>query len=268
MKPRKLKNLMENPDLSLFGKLKTLCRILFADNTDTRSAFIDYHLIRRKYVLSRTSEHFEKDKFEPAPLLGLKLLDAGCGTNRIAQELALRGAECVCIDPNSNVLTAAQHDAQRYGAPITFLQTTVQEMVQEGELYDIILCLDLIGHCKDSQKAIWAMQKMLAPGGLIIFSAINKTWASFFYHKIMAEYVLRWIPRGTHSRSTFVSPKSLSKMLAQESLEISQTVGVLFSPYYKDWYKTGDLSCRYMGVIKHKEETSVTPPKAPTKSEE
>ena len=249
---------IDNQDLSTLGKIKTLCKILFQGDAETRKVFIDYHLIRRKYVLSRTSEHYGKDKFEPAPLLGRTLLDVGCGNNRIAQELALRGADCICIDPDADVLTLAEQEAQRYGTPIAFLQTTVQEMVQQSGQFDIILCLDLLGHCEDSQKAIWAMKKMLAPGGLIVFSAINKTWSSFFYHKIMAEYVLRWIPRGTHSTKSFLSPKQLTKMLAKENLEISQTVGVAFSPYLKDWYKTGDLSCRYMGVIKHKEDARVT----------
>ncbi len=257
---------MEHKDPSTLGKLKTLCKILFQGDAETRQVFIDYHLIRRKYVLSRTSEHFGKDKFEPAPLLGRSLLDVGCGNNRIAQELALRGADCICIDPDADVLTRAEQDAQKYGAPITFLQTTVQTMVKDGQQFDIILCLDLLGHCKDSQKAVWAMKKMLAPGGLIVFSAINRTWSSFFYHKLMAEYLLRWIPRGTHNKESFLSPKKLTEMLAKENLEISQTVGVTFNPYQKDWYKTGDLSRRYMGVIKHKEDAHVTPTK-PAKEE-
>lgn len=243
---------MQNVDLSFTGKIKILWDILRGRSVAAKSVFIDYHLIRRKYVLSRTSEHLGKDKFEPAPLLNQRLLDVGCGNNRIAQELALRGADCTCIDPDADVLTRAEHDAQNYGVPITFLQTTVETLVKDTPTYDIILCLDVLGYSNDSQQVIWAMGKMLAPDGLIVFSAINNTLASFFYHKIMAEYVLRWVPRGTHKRSAFLSPKKLSKMLAKEGLEITQTVGVAFNPYTNDWFKTGDLSCRYMGVIQPK----------------
>ena len=253
MQVQDTQNDAHTPEMTTMGKIKTIARLIFKGDDEARKAFIEYHLIRRKYVLSRTSEHFGKDKFEPAPLLGQRLLDVGCGTNRIAQELTLRGADCTCIDPDADVLTHAEHDAQRYGAQISFIQTTVQDLVHKSGQYDVILCLDLIGHCKDSQKAIWAMKKLLAPNGIIVFSAINNTWDSFFYHTIAAEFFLRWVPRGTHRRRNFISPKKLSHMFRKEGLEVSQTVGVVFNPYRKDWFKTGDLSCRYMGVIKHKE---------------
>ena len=242
---------MQTVQLTFANKAKTLWGILRGHNLQAQKMFVDYHLIRRKYVLSRACEHLGKDKFEPAPLLNQRLLDVGCGNNRIAQELALRGAECTCIDPDADVLTRAEHDAQNYGAPIHFLQTTVETFVQDAPTFDIILCLDVLGHCKGSQHIISAMKKMLAPDGIILFSAVNNTFASFFCHKIIAEYVLRWVPWGTYGRCAFLAPKKLSKMLAKEGLEISQTAGVCFNPYTSDWYKTDNLSYRYMGTIRH-----------------
>lgn len=238
----------------IFSKLTTLWRLLTEKSPELRQAFTNYHMVRRKYVLSRTSEHFGKNKFEPAPLLNLTLLDIGCGTNKIAQELALRGAECTCIDPDAQVLKKAKKGAQTYGTPIQFIQATAEEMVKEPQSYDIILLLDVLGYGKDSQHMLWAMKKILKPNGIIILSSMNKTFTSFLYHKVLAEWILKWVPKGTYNNHAFIGPTKLTEMLKKQGLEFSQIVGVHFNTQNKEWLKTTDLSIRYLGVLKHIEQ--------------
>ncbi len=233
---------------SLIQRIKTLKSIVSGEDKDNRKAFIDYHLIRRKFVLSCASKHFKKDKLEPAPLLDMTLLDIGCGTNRMSQELSLRGAICTGVDIDTSVIEEAEQTAKKYGAPVSFFSTSAESLVQQGNTYDIILCFDVLEHSDNPQKLLWAIKKLLAPNGIIVFSTINKTFSSFIYHKIIAEYILHWVPAGTHKTNKFLTPKKLEELFNKEGLHINNSIGVSYSPYTKEWYKTSNKKLRYMGT--------------------
>lgn len=238
----------DSASLSLSAKCRVLYRLLTGKDAEARKVFTDYHLVRRKYVLSRVCEHFGIDKFEPAPLLNKTLLDVGCGTNRIAQELALRGANCLAIDQNPAVIETAKKAAEKYGAPVAFIQGKAEKLVQDNATYDIILCLDVLEESDEPEKLLWAMKKMLKPDGVIVFSTVINTPASWFYHRVLAELVLRWQPFGSYKRQKFLSHRNFIRLWEKGGFEISQKTGVRFDPFTKEWVKSGKENVRMLGV--------------------
>lgn len=238
--------------LTLAEKCRRLWAIFSGRDAQARQVFIDYHLIRRKYVLSRVSEHYGIDKFEPAPLLNKNLLDVGCGTNRIAQELALRGANCLAIDTSHEVVSKAKESAEKYGAPVVFVQGAAENLVQDTARYDVILCLDVIEDTENPDKLLWAMKKMLKPDGILVFSTTIHAPASWLFHKVMAEWVLRWRPRGSYKGRKVLKRKNFLKLFEKHGFGVTRKTGVAFCPFTHDWYKSENENLRLMGVAVHK----------------
>lgn len=243
-----MSGLAQGEKRSLKEKLRTLLSLLRGTDLAARDVFIDYHLIRRKYVLSRVSEHYGIDKFEPAPLLNKNLLDVGCGNNRIAQELALRGANCLAIDKCHEVVSQAKESAEKYGAPVIFVQGEAENLVQETARYDIILCLDILEDCDNPDKLLWAIKKMLQPGGIVVFSTTIHSPLSWFYHRVMAEWVLGWRPRGSYKAKAALKNKNFEKLWHKHGFTISQKTGVRFDPFSKEWCKSDKENLRLLGV--------------------
>ena len=234
--------------LPLTQRLHLLARILLSRDPAVREAYVDYHLIRRKFILSRSCEHFALNKFEPAPLLNHSLLDIGCGTTRLAEELCFRGAECTAIDINDDVLHLAERSAQAHGSPVQFLLATAEDLVREGKSYDIVLCLDVLEHVEDPKRLLWACSKIMGPNGLLVFSTVNRTWRSWFMHILIAQRILGWLPRNTFKFKQFIKPDELEAMLAEHGLYIGNVCGARFDPFAREWLKTDNLALRYMGT--------------------
>ena len=247
-KPQENSKAPHTQHLGLAGKISRLWAILTGKNLEARKVFIDYHLIRRKYVLSRVSAHYGIDKYEPAPLLNKTLLDIGCGTNRIAQELALRGANCLAIDKSHDVVRNARDSAEKYGAPVIFVQGDAEALVQDKAQYDIILCLDVLEESDDPDKLLWACKKMLKRDGIVIFSSTICSPASWFYHKVLGEWVLKWLPKGTYKHTPFVKHSHLLTLFEKHGFAIPQKTGVRFCPFTETWYKSEKENLKLMGV--------------------
>lgn len=242
----------DKPEFPLKEKCRRLWQLFTGQDNEARQVFIDYHLVRRKYVLSRVCEHFGIDKFEPAPLLNRTLLDVGCGTNRIAQELALRGANCLAIDQNPDVIKTAKAAAEKYGAPVAFIQGQAEKLVQDNATYDVILCLDVLEESPAPEKLLWAISKMLKPEGIVVFSTVVNTPASWFYHRVLAEAILRWRPFGSYKRRPFLRRKAFLRMWEKSGFDILQKTGVRFDPFMKEWVKSGKENVCLMGVAARK----------------
>lgn len=236
---------------SFFKKIAQLQAIISGRNLDAKNVFIDYHLIRRKYILSRICEHYGIDKFEPAPLLNKTLLDVGCGTNRIAQELALRGANCLAIDLSHEAVSKAKESAEKYGAPVVFVQGFAENLVQETAQYDTIICLDVLESTETPDKLIWAISKMLKQDGILIFSSTICSPTSWFYHKVLAEWILKWLPKGFYTYKPFLKEGHLQKLLEKHGLKQTHLTGVRFSPFSQSWYKSEKVNLRVMGAAIH-----------------
>ncbi len=236
---------------SLTTKLKHFWALVTQQEA-MKEPFLDYHMVRRKYIMRKACQHFDKNKHEPAPLLGLDLLDIGCGDSTFAAELCFRGADVIAIDTNPEILKVAEEEAHKRGAILDFISQDATNLVSEGKQFDMILCLDVLETLDDSEKLIWAMQKLLKKDGMIIFSTISNTNLAKLYFKRLLEQILKWFPRGTFKTRNFISPQELKTKLAKHKLKITSLQGMFFDPESKFWHRQNDLSLRYMGVIEHK----------------
>lgn len=239
-----LKRLLE-PHLT---RLKTVVGLLVRGDAAVKAAFLDDHLIRRKFILSRTSEFFKQDKFTPAPLLNKALLDVGCGNTVMAQELSFRGADVLGIDPDQSLVFEAQKTAERIGSPAVFVATTAERLVAEGKTYDVVLCLDVFQDTPKVEQLIWACSKLLKDDGILIFSTANHTLRAWFFQIFLAERWFGWLPNGTQKFSQFIRPTELQRLFNRYKLTCDKVVGFYFGPKDKEWFKTPSLSVRYMGV--------------------
>lgn len=234
--------------LHQWNRLKKLVQVVFYNDAAVKAAFLDDHLIRRKFILSRTSEFFKQDKFTPAPLLNKALLDVGCGNTKMAQELSFRGADVLGIDPDQSLVFEAQKAAERFGSPAVFVATTAERLVTEGKTYDVILCLDVFQDTPKVEQLIWACSKLLKDDGILIFSTVNHSWRAWFFQIFVAERWFGWLPKGTQKFSQFIRPTELQRLFNRHKLTCDKTVGFHFGPSAKEWFKTQSLSIRYMGV--------------------
>lgn len=217
---------------------------------EAKTQFDANRLVKRKFVLSTASENTQKNKFEPAPLLGMNVLDVGCGISSLGEDLALRGAEMTAIDTNLNNLMQAEESAQKYGTEITFRHAKPEELISENTKYDVILCLDVLEEVENQDKFLWALKKLLSSNGIIIFSNHNKNLASFLLHIVVATWVKRIVPWGYYKFSRFITPEALATLLQKNKLEIIKTAGLCFNSENKRWQKQSEPSVRYFTVAR------------------
>ncbi len=242
----------ESTHLTQLDRIKFIVESLFHQDSETKQAYLDYHLVRRKFILTQACRHFELNKHEPAPLLNMQLLDIGCGNNHIAEEIAFRGADCVAVDFNNDAIHLAQRSAASKGSPVEFMLSSAEDLVRENKRYDIILCLDVLEHAPDTKRLIWAVSKLLSDDGVMIFSTINRTFPAWLSNILVVERLLKWMPKGTHTWKHFLKPEELSKLLDSHGLEQIYSTGVCFKPATRSWDKTTNTSIRYMGAVTRK----------------
>lgn len=217
---------------------------------DTNGKFRPLHKFnpaRLAYIRDRTAAHFGRNAGAPVPLKGLKLLDVGCGGGLVAEPMTRLGAEVNGIDASErNVKTAATHAA---GArlDINYRAATVEQLVSEGAApFDVVLNLEVVEHVADPKLFLAASASLVKPGGLMIVATINRTLKAFALAKVGAEYVLGWLPRGTHDPSKFLKPQEIETMLAVAGMKIGERAGVSYNPLMDAWKVSGDTDVNFM----------------------
>jgi 2-polyprenyl-6-hydroxyphenyl methylase/3-demethylubiquinone-9 3-methyltransferase len=159
---------------------------------------------RLEYIRGRIAGHFGRDALAPKPLAGLRLLDIGCGGGLLCEPMARLGASVVGADAaERNVKTAAVH-AERQGLAIDYRHTTAEALAEAGELFDVVLNMEVVEHVADVAAFMGACARLVRPGGLMVVATLNRTAKAFALAIVGAEYVLGWLPRGTHTWSKFV----------------------------------------------------------------
>ena len=191
--------------------------------------------------------HFGRDRKGRRPLEGLKLLDIGCGGGLVAEPMARLGAEVTAIDAAArNVKTAMAHAAQSKLA-IDYRATTAEALAEtDAGAFDIVLNLEVVEHVADAGLFLETSARLLAPGGLMGLATINKTLKSLLTAKIGAEYVLRWLPRGTHDWAKFVRPDDAADALEDAGLTVTRRAGLTYLPVLDGWRVGDDLDVNYM----------------------
>lgn len=226
---------------------RNIWRIFSCNHKKVGKAFLDYHLIRRRYIVSRAATHFGKDKHEPAPLLGLSLLDVGCGTSRLAEEMTFRGAEVTALDVDVDALAYAKEQAKTSGAIVNFVEGNPDSLVQKGEKFDVILCMDLFEYVNHTSKLLTSLNELLTEDGIILFSSNNRTFLSLLWHVVIAQLWTKWMPKGTYTFRRFRSPKKLIGKMADKGLFVQEIKGVHFKLSTLEWERTDEADIRYIG---------------------
>lgn len=206
----------------------------------------DYNLLRQRYILERAAKHFNLRDDDPAPLYGKTLLDVGCGESPIGQFLALSGADITAIDSDPEMVAAAEASAITFGAPITF-HAVGPEKLLNNRRFDIVLALDVIEDSEDAAKLVWVLRQILAPGGLIIFSHINRRPRAWLYHILLSGYIYGRTPRGSRHFNRFHTPAKLADLCRQVGLQLSHIQGLRFSMARQVWIRNDSTrTTRYL----------------------
>ncbi len=203
--------------------------------------------VRLGYIRDRSAAHWNRDTLSGLPLEGLSLLDIGCGGGLICEPMARLGARVTGIDAaDRNIATAALH-AEQQGLAIDYRQHTAEALAGEGRQYDIVLALEIVEHVADVELFLQSCGRMVKPGGLLFLSTLNRTAKAWMLAIAGAEYVLGWLPRGTHDWKKFLKPSEVVNGLRGGGVEAQEIVGVVYSPLSRAWsLNSRDLDVNYM----------------------
>jgi 2-polyprenyl-6-hydroxyphenyl methylase/3-demethylubiquinone-9 3-methyltransferase len=200
---------------------------------DERGKFAPLHKlnpVRMTYLRDQIIRHFARDDASATPLNNLTLLDLGCGGGLIAEPMARLGAQVTGVDASpTNIAVAALH-AERAGVSVAYRASTAEALVADGAQFDVVLALEIIEHVSDTGLFYDALCRLVKPGGMLVLSTLNRTAKSYALGIVGAEYVLRWLPKGTHRWSKFIKPSEMARDLRARGLEVVDTCGIVFSP--------------------------------------
>lgn len=204
--------------------------------------------VRLTYIRDVVCARLGRDPATPQPLAGLRLADVGCGGGLLAEPLARMGAMVTGIDASAkNIGTASVHAAQT-GTAVDYRVSTAEELAASGEKFDIITCLEVIEHVADVKLFVKSLGQLLAPGGVLFLATLNRTPKSYLFAIVGAEYVLRWLPKGTHNWKKFIRPSELAGLLRAEGMAFGDLTGVIYEPFGGTFrLSPRDLDVNYMG---------------------
>jgi 2-polyprenyl-6-hydroxyphenyl methylase/3-demethylubiquinone-9 3-methyltransferase len=209
-----------------------------------------FNPVRLSFIKAEAADHFGRDTRALRPFEGLSLLDIGCGGGLLSEPMARLGFAVTGADASErNIGTARAHAAQS-GLAIDYRASTAEALEAEGLAFDIVLNMEVVEHVADVTAYLGACARLVKPGGITIVATMNKTLKSLALAKIGAEYVLGWLPRGTHDWNRFIPPADLRTSLEKASLTILKTQGVSFNPLAWDWHLSSDVDVNYMIVAR------------------
>jgi 2-polyprenyl-6-hydroxyphenyl methylase / 3-demethylubiquinone-9 3-methyltransferase len=218
---------------------------------DPTGAFQPLHKFnpaRIRFVRDRAAAHFKRDALSPLPFDGLSLIDIGCGGGLIAEPMARLGFQVTGIDAAEKNIGVARLHAGRSGLDIAYENTTPEELLGRGARYDVVLALEVVEHVTDVDAFLEAAAALLAPGGMLIAATLNRTLKALALAKIGAEYILRWLPPGTHDWRKFVRPSEMTTALRHSGLAVTELAGMSYDVLKDDWRISKDLEVNYLAV--------------------
>ena len=205
------------------------------------------HLSTELRVQSAEKQSSQIGTQHSTTLKGIRLLDIGCGGGLISEPMAKLGMQVTGIDASEKNIAVARLHAEKSGIEIDYRCTTAEELVAANARYDVVLALEIIEHVADIPAFVECVCKLAKPGGLVIFSTMNRTAKAYALAIVGAEYVLRWLPRGTHTWSKFVKPSELSRHLRANNTEVKDMTGMVMNPLTMKWeLRKDDVSVNYL----------------------
>jgi 2-polyprenyl-6-hydroxyphenyl methylase/3-demethylubiquinone-9 3-methyltransferase len=212
------------------------------------AALHKFNPVRVGYIRDQAAAHFDRDAKKLGCLKGLRMLDIGCGAGILSEPLARLGAEMVGADPAEENIEAARAHAEDGGLAIDYRATTAEDLAAAGEQFDIVLAMEVVEHVTNVKAFVATCASMVKPGGLMIAATLNRTLKSFALAIVGAEYVLRWVPRGTHQWDKFVTPDELERAFERGGLDVTAERGVVYNPLADRWQLASDMDVNYMLV--------------------
>ena len=207
-----------------------------------------FNPVRLAYIKEQVTARFARDPYDRRPFQGLKFLDIGCGGGLLTEPMARLGAEIIGVDPSEkNIATASVH-AEEQDLAIDYRATTAEDLAERGESFDVILNMEVIEHVADPSAFVQTCARLLKPNGLIFIATLNRTLKSFGLAIVGAEYVLGWLPRGTHQWEKFITPDELEAWLIASGLKQLDRAGVTYNPFSGEWRRARDMDVNYMLV--------------------
>jgi 2-polyprenyl-6-hydroxyphenyl methylase/3-demethylubiquinone-9 3-methyltransferase len=205
-----------------------------------------FNPVRLGFIKQAACRRFQRDPKALTALAGLRILDIGCGGGILCEPLARLGASVVGADPGEANIEAARLHAAEGRLAIDYRVTTAEELADRGERFDVVLAMEVVEHVADLALFTGRCAEMVKPGGLMIVATINRTLKSFALAIVGAEYVLRWLPRGTHRWDKFVTPFELEAALRRQGLRLTEETGVVYDLMTDRWRLAADLDVNYM----------------------
>ena len=205
-----------------------------------------FNPVRLAYIRDQVATHFGRNPRRIGCLSDLRILDIGCGGGILSEPLARLGAQVVGADPSESNIEVARKHAGLVDLRIDYRAVTAEALADKNERFDVVLALEVVEHVADVDLFVRRCAEMVRPNGLLIVATINRTMKSLLLAKIGAEYVLRWLPRGTHSWDKFVTPAELEAALRKAGLDVVDERGVVYRVMADSWALSEDMDVNYM----------------------
>lgn len=206
--------------------------------------------IRLQFIRDEICRHFGKDSRAPSPLKGLNILDIGCGGGLLCEPMSRLGANVTGVDPANRTIEAASKHAKNMGLDINYRATRAEKLLDAGEQFDVVVNMEVIEHVPDVPAFLKICAELIKPGGLMLASTLNRTLKSYGLAIIGAEYIMRWLPTGTHQWQRFVTPDELQQALLGAGLTDIEQTGMSYNPLSGSWSLGSDMEVNYLASAK------------------
>lgn len=202
---------------------------------------------RLEYITRQIAAEFGRDLAKPEPFKGLRLLDIGCGGGLLSEPMARLGTTVLGADVAARNIPVARIHAEQSGLQIDYRHTSAEALAEAGEQFDVVLNMEVVEHVADPLAYLTACQQLLKPGGLMVCSTLNRNAKSFAMAIVGAEWVMRWLPKGTHDWKKFITPDELFDLIRRAGLDPVDRKGMVFNPISWRWsLSERDLSVNYV----------------------
>lgn len=205
-----------------------------------------FNPVRLAYIRDNLIRHFGRDPSSIRPFEGIRILDVGCGGGLLCEPLTRLGASVTGVDAAERNIAIAKIHAEQSGLDIDYRATTSEALVAAGESYDVVLNMEVVEHVDNVPLYMKSCADLVAPGGLTFTATLNRTARALALAVIGAEYVLRWLPRGTHDWNKFLTPEEIMAELRRNGLTVTDQSGVSYNPLTGEWRLSRDMAVNYM----------------------
>ena len=201
---------------------------------------------RIAFIRDHAATRFGRDPLADRPLRDLDLIDIGCGGGLLCEPMCRLGANVTGIDAGAETVNAARTHAEIMDLDITYRHVLPEDTGADGKRYDVVLNMEVVEHVADRALFMEAAANLVKPGGLMVVSTLNRTLKSLAMAKIGAEYILRWLPPGTHQWDKFVKPSEIAAALRKNGFKIDDITGAAYNPITGSWRLSHDVGVNYM----------------------